>query len=89
VSELSSRPLISEALDCGTAKNIGGITQGKGTRDLERFTVDNALFPDAVCNDGSPAIFYFRPAANAANANKWVIMQVRENRSRTSIKRPK
>jgi hypothetical protein len=73
VSELSSRPLISEALDCGTAKNIGGITQGKGTRDLERFTVDNALFPDAVCNDGSPAIFYFRPAANAANANKWVI----------------
>ena len=69
----SSIPLVSEALDCGVAKNIGGITQGTGTLDLERFTVDNALFPDAVCNDATPAIFYFRPAANAANANRWVI----------------
>ncbi len=39
-------------------------------------TIDLSVYPDAVCNDGSPAIFYIQRglgAGAAANANKTVI----------------
>lgn len=39
-----------------------------------RVTMNLASYPDAVCNDGSPAVFYFAPAPVASiNANKWVV----------------
>lgn len=39
-----------------------------------RATIDLALFPEAVCNDGSPAVFYFAEApAGSINADKWVV----------------
>ncbi len=30
------------------------------------------MFPDALCNDGSTAIFYYRPFVGAANRNRWL-----------------
>ncbi len=32
-----------------------------------------AVFPEAVCNDGTGAVFYVRQAANAANRDRWHI----------------
>lgn len=44
---------------------------------MRRLTLDPALYPDAVCNDGSPAVMYVRPS-NFANPNdpdgdRWLI----------------
>ncbi len=44
--------------------------------DFVKQTIDLSVYPDAVCNDGSPAIFYIQRglgAAAAANAGKTVI----------------
>jgi hypothetical protein len=52
---------------------VAGISQG---RQLLAHTVDTspAGFPEALCNDGSPAVFYFRPHEGADNADRWLIM---------------
>ncbi len=39
---------------------------------LQKITVPNASARQAVCNDGSPAVYYFRPG-KGSGANKWVI----------------
>lgn len=57
----------------------GGSSPPPGTTiptDFVKQTIDLSVYPDAVCNDGSPAIFYIQRglgAAAAANANKTVI----------------
>jgi len=38
--------------------------------DMHKVTIDA---PDAICNDGSPAVFYIRQAASAEQANRWVL----------------
>lgn len=63
-------PPISAALDCGAPATAGGLRAGT---DLQRVDLDLAAFPDARCNDGSAGTFYFRPAATAAGATRWVI----------------
>ncbi|MCC6624821.1 MAG: hypothetical protein IT385_26465 [Deltaproteobacteria bacterium] len=63
-------PLIGEVLTCGTRAEVGGVPRGD---DLDRHTVDVAKFPDALCNDGSTAVFYYRPYEGEANRDKWVI----------------
>ncbi len=61
-------PNISEALDCGAGPPTGAGNQG----DLQRYEVDTDLFPDALCNNGDAAVFYFRPAADGSR-DKWLI----------------
>ncbi len=61
---------LDQAFSCRSASGVGGI--GKGT-DLTRFVVDQSAFPKARCNDGTPAVFYYRPAATDVSRNKWVI----------------
>ena len=39
---------------------------------LQKITVPNASARQAVCNDGSPAVYYFR-AGKGSGANRWVI----------------
>lgn len=44
---------------------------------LRRVTVDTTEFPEAVCGDGSPAVFYVRrgrtnPATGVAEHNRWM-----------------
>lgn len=65
-------PNISVALDCGR----GGAATGPGPADadaMQRAVIDVAAFPDALCNDGSPAVIYFRPYRGEANRNRWVV----------------
>jgi hypothetical protein len=52
-------PLLDTALTCGRGGEVGGPRPGL---DLYRLDVDAAAFPDAVCNDGTGAVFYVRRA---------------------------
>lgn len=63
-------PYIDDVLTCGDPGTAGGLAVGN---DLQRVEIDLAVFPNARCNDGSPGIFYFRPAATPAGADRWVI----------------
>lgn len=63
---IAAAPL-PEVLSCGRPGSAGGL--GAGT-DMERFTVDTSRFPEAVCNDGTPAVFYFAPGTDRT---KWLI----------------
>lgn len=47
-----------------------GVSPGN---DLHKVTLDE--YPNALCNDGSPAIMYVRRAASPAAENKWIIHQ--------------
>jgi len=68
-----SAPLLGEAFDCGKATAVGGIPSSNRPTALERKQVDLDTFPDALCNDGTPALFYVRPALTSAGKDKWVI----------------
>jgi len=60
-------PPIDEALTCRTADPPSrSVRPGD---DLMRVTLDA---PDAVCNDGTPGVFYVRPGSGA-NADRWVV----------------
>lgn len=61
-------PNIATALDCGAAPPSGPGNQG----ELQRYQVDTALFPDALCNNGDAAVFFFRPAEDGSR-DKWLI----------------
>ncbi|MGK0362837.1 MAG: hypothetical protein ACI9U2_005159 [Bradymonadia bacterium] len=64
-------PWIGEALaDCRTTGGAGSTGAGNA---LSRVDVDLAVFPDAVCNDGTGAVFYVRRATTREAAGKWVI----------------
>ncbi|MCP4246749.1 MAG: hypothetical protein GY778_06840 [bacterium] len=67
-SDCAARP-IAIALDGAC---IGGSlpdpSQAPGP-DLHKVTIDAA---DAICNDGSPGVFYIRRAVDAAHLNGWV-----------------
>jgi hypothetical protein len=69
---MASAPLVDDALDgsCPTGSNPPGTGVSPGT-ELAKVTLDE--YPEAVCNDGSPAILYVRRAANAAAEKDWVI----------------
>lgn len=58
-------PAIREALSCSPRPGTG---VDAGT-DLMKVTLGA---PDAICNDGSPAVMYVRAAATAEAANDWV-----------------
>lgn len=65
-------PNISVALDCGRGAN--GTGAGPDRADsMQRALIDTGVFPDAICNDGSPAAIYFRPFRGEANRNRWLI----------------
>ncbi|HEX2061510.1 MAG TPA: pectin acetylesterase-family hydrolase [Thermoanaerobaculia bacterium] len=58
---------IDEVLHCGRIGEAGGLPAGT---DMTRFVVDTARFPEAVCNDGTPAVFY---VARGTETTKWLI----------------
>jgi len=61
---------ISSVLPCGATGTVGGLGAGI---DLARYTVDTTKFPNAVCNDGTPAVFYYAPATREEDRGKWLI----------------
>jgi hypothetical protein len=54
-------PEIDNALNCGRLGEVRDIAPGN---DLFRVDVDLNNFPNAICNDGSGAVFYVRQASN-------------------------
>ncbi len=61
---------IAQVLKCGSPGTAGGLAAGM---ELQRYDLDLTRFPLAVCNDGTPAVMYFRPYSGAANRNRWLI----------------
>jgi hypothetical protein len=61
---------IEDALSCGMPRQTG---TGGRAGELELHEVDTAMFPDALCNDGSPAVLHYRPYRGEANRDRWVI----------------
>lgn len=61
---------ISSVLPCGDVGTVGGLGAGI---DLTRYTIDTSKFPNAVCNDGTPGVFYYAPATREEDRNKWFI----------------
>lgn len=68
----ASPPNISEALNCGMGSNGAG-PGPNNANSLQRSVIDTRAFPDALCNDGSPAAIFFRPYQGEANRNRWLI----------------
>ena len=62
--EVSAAATLLDVLSCGRVGSAGGL--GAGT-DLIRHTINTGRFPAAVCNDGTPAVFYYGPATKAAD----------------------
>jgi hypothetical protein len=65
--------MIDEVLDCGTNGTVGGLAATDSVAALERHALDTTRFADALCNDGSAAVVYIRPASRAEDVNRWVI----------------
>ena len=61
---------INTVLPCGAVGTVGGL--GAGT-DLTRYTIDTSKYANALCNDGTPAVFYYAPATREEDRNKWFI----------------
>ncbi|MBM4363656.1 MAG: hypothetical protein FJ104_13320, partial [Deltaproteobacteria bacterium] len=68
-------PRIQDVLECGTPASAGGLSGvGPDPDDpLQAHFFDPAVFPDALCNDGTPATVYFRPGSDPTQRNRWVI----------------
>lgn len=61
---------ISSVLPCGRVGVAGGLGAGV---DLTGYKIDTATFPNGVCNDGTPGVFYYAPATRVEDRNKWII----------------
>lgn len=61
---------LPETFACGKEGVAGGL--GTGT-DLTRYTVNVARYPEAVCNDGTPAVFYYGAATRTQDRDNWII----------------
>ena len=68
--DATSVPLVSDVLGCGSPGGAGGLNRGD---ELQRHNVDLEAYPDALCNDGTGAVFYFRPHEGEENTDRWVI----------------
>lgn len=70
IATSASAATLDQALSCGRRGEAGGLAAGD---DLRRRTIDVRRYPDAVCNDATPAVFYVSPHTRAEDRNKWVI----------------
>ncbi len=65
-------PTVGDVFDCGRT-GAGGLAAGNDDVRLVRHDVDLDVYPDALCNDGTGAVFYYRPHVGAEHADRWVI----------------
>ena len=54
------------------ASQIVSCAANPTTCNVSRTTIDTSTFPDAVCADGTPGVFYVRPGVGA-DIHKWVL----------------
>lgn len=66
----AAQPRIDDALACARRGEAGGVRSG---RSLFRVDVDPAAYPLAVCNDGTPAVFYVRKHTASESRGRWYI----------------
>lgn len=66
-------PLIGEVLDCGKKSSVGGLANSVDSWALQRYELDQQTFPDALCNDGTSAVIYFRPYSGDENKHRWLL----------------
>jgi hypothetical protein len=61
---------VADTSPCAPKEGVaGGINPGT---NLSRVEIDTNRYPEAVCNDGSPGLFYVRKGTGAS-ANRWLI----------------
>lgn len=60
-------PFLTDVTCTDPGPSGNGIETGTA---LHKVTLD--AYPDALCNDGSPAVMYVRAAADAANQGRWM-----------------
>lgn len=70
ISSSLSGATLDKKLPCGRPGEAGGL--GAGT-DMNRISIDNRRYPDAVCNDSTPGTFYVSRFTREEDRNKWVI----------------
>lgn len=64
-------PMVSEVLaDCEEAGVFSGLAAGT---EFEKHELDLTRFPNALCNDGTPGVLYFRPAPPEGQRDRWLI----------------
>ncbi len=61
---------IREALACAMPAGVRGEPVAG---DLQLHEIDTEAFPNALCNDGTAPVLYYRPYNGEANRNRWVI----------------
>jgi pectinacetylesterase len=61
---------IAGALSCGKPGVAEGVSPGK---DLYRIDIDVSSYPNAVCNDGTPAAMFVRRYRSEPDRNSWII----------------
>lgn len=66
----ASAATLDRALSCGRPGEAGGLAAGT---DLDRVTIDNRRYPEAVCNDSTPGVYYVSRYTREEDRNKWVI----------------
>lgn len=69
-SSVQAASLLPQAFTCGTQGTVGGLGAGV---ELTRYVVDVKRYPQAICNDGTPAIFYYAEATRPEDRDKWLI----------------
>ena len=71
----ASAPLetIADVFACINPGAAGGLAEGREERPLIRHDLDLEQFPEARCNDGTAAVFYFRPYEGEENRDRWVV----------------
>ena len=66
---LDAAAQLDSGLSCMATGGAGLVASGT---DLIKIEVDTAVFSDAVCNDGSDAVFFTR-AGSGTGTNRWII----------------
>lgn len=64
---------IATALSCG---RIGGTETVLPGQDLYRTDMNLSTYPNAVCNDGTPATMFVRRYSKKKDKNKWIIFLI-------------
>jgi len=66
-------PMIDAVPTLAACRNPGAAGNLLPGTDLFRVDVPLAQYPEAVCNDGTPGVFYARKARGRRNRDRWVI----------------
>lgn len=70
VPEVALPGNVAATSPCAASPGVAGLINAGTT--LSRVDLDTTRYPEAVCNDGTPGLFYVRKGTGAG-ANRWII----------------